>query len=172
MLSPPTQGIGGEVARSESKQGGAEGLGRAVQQRAARSAEVRSCGTQTPPPPTSQRCENTCKVLQLTVRSRHAQSATSFCHLERFCHLKPFCHLVSPRRVATTLPLTHPPASAGVEGPPQDPPPPWPRQPRAPCPRLLPTSITLHYSSSAKNAAASRLGAAVHPPEDRRAPGA
>ena len=42
MLSPPTPGIGGEVARSESKQGGAEGLGRAVQQRAARSAEVRS----------------------------------------------------------------------------------------------------------------------------------
>ena len=45
MLSPPTPGIGGEVARSESKQGGAEGLGRAVQQRAARSAEVRRCGT-------------------------------------------------------------------------------------------------------------------------------
>ena len=33
------------MARSESKQGGAEGLGRAVQQRAARSAEVRRCGT-------------------------------------------------------------------------------------------------------------------------------
>ena len=33
------------MARSESKQGGAEGHGRAVQQRAARSAEVRRCGT-------------------------------------------------------------------------------------------------------------------------------
>ena len=40
MLSPPTPGIGGEVARSESKQGGAQGLGRAMQ--AARQ-EVRKC---------------------------------------------------------------------------------------------------------------------------------
>ena len=31
MLSPPTPGIGGEVARSESKQGGAQGLGREMQ---------------------------------------------------------------------------------------------------------------------------------------------
>jgi len=40
MLSPPTPGIGGEVARSESKQGGAQGLGREMQ--AARQ-EVRKC---------------------------------------------------------------------------------------------------------------------------------
>jgi hypothetical protein len=33
------------VARSESKQGGAEGLGRAVRQRAERSAVVQRCGT-------------------------------------------------------------------------------------------------------------------------------
>jgi hypothetical protein len=45
MSSTPTQGIGGEAARSESKQGGARGLGRALQGRAARSAEVRKCGT-------------------------------------------------------------------------------------------------------------------------------
>ena len=33
------------MVRSESKQGGAQGLGRAMQGRAARSAEVRKCGS-------------------------------------------------------------------------------------------------------------------------------
>ena len=62
MSSTPTQGIGGEAARSESKQGGARGLGRALQGRAARSAEVRKCGTRRDHLPLlSQRCENTCK---------------------------------------------------------------------------------------------------------------
>ena len=39
------------MARSESKQGGAQGLGRAMQGRAARSAEVQKCGTRERPPP-------------------------------------------------------------------------------------------------------------------------
>jgi hypothetical protein len=61
MSSTPTQGIGGEAARSESKQGGARGLGRALQGRAARSAEVRKCGTRRDHLPLlSQRCETTC----------------------------------------------------------------------------------------------------------------
>mgnify|MGYP004084754963 CR=1 FL=1 len=69
MLSPPTPGIGGEVARSESKQGGAQGLRRAMQGRAARSAEVRKCGTlREHLPLMSQRCEATCKRVVLLFR--------------------------------------------------------------------------------------------------------
>ena len=54
------------MARSESKQGGAEGLGRAVQQRAARSAEVQRCGTRRDLPlQMSQRCGPTCSCSTL-----------------------------------------------------------------------------------------------------------
>eukprot|EP00964_Phaeocystis_antarctica_P120834 scaffold84568_cov63-Phaeocystis_antarctica.AAC.1 len=61
MLSPPTPGIGGEAARSEAKQGGAEGHGRRPARRAARSAEVRKCGARRDHlPRMSQPCEATC----------------------------------------------------------------------------------------------------------------
>ena len=53
-------------------------------------------------------------ALRLALRRAH--DATSFCHLGPFCHLKPFCHLVSPRRVATTRPPTHPPCAGGGGG--------------------------------------------------------
>ena len=84
---------------------------------------------------------------------RHAQSATSFCHLERFCHLKPFCHLVSASCHLAGWPLhvphPAPPTRRRAGGGSADPPPATlglaSRAHRAPyCP---PPLLLLHYST-------------------------
>ena len=52
MSSTPTQGIGGEAARSESKQGGAEGLRRTSARCISRGAAVPAVRrSERPPPP-------------------------------------------------------------------------------------------------------------------------
>ena len=76
-------------------------------------------------------------------------------------HQRPFvtgtvlgtCTVLSPRVTwlcGRYTPPTH--APAGVEGPPHHRPPPWPRQPSAPCPTLPPHPLLLiHYSTNTEN---------------------
>ena len=92
----------------------------------------------------------------------HRERYTTSSHIEAY-HAR--------RAARDTLILRPPPtahASAGVEGPPQDPPPRWPRLPHAPCPTRPPppsTSTLLTYSIYL-----SRLGAVHDQPVSRCRP--
>jgi hypothetical protein len=115
------------------------------------------------------RCQTTVLAPSMPIGMRKAQR--SFCHLEQFCHLKPFCHLVSPRRVATTRPPTHPPRVVGGGGSTPRPSVTLASPARRPVPHTAPYPLLLlHYSTPSAYGCWVRKGSRAGPAQSHSGP--